>query len=121
MQNNYGYANILMGIFIAWWVNRFFKKYGYNYFETFTLLCFVIGMGMLISALLALFEGVSKINLMGFALIFVFVYITWAIGQFYDKTKFTNYLKAFAAYLLGSLSFIFLGTAIGILIDILKR
>ena len=33
IQKNYGYANILMAIFIAIWIKIFFRKYEYNFFE----------------------------------------------------------------------------------------
>ncbi|MBX2844109.1 MAG: DUF3667 domain-containing protein [Flammeovirgaceae bacterium] len=33
IQKNYGYANILMAIFIAGWIKIFFRKYEYNFFE----------------------------------------------------------------------------------------
>ena len=32
-SKNYGYANILMAILITLWINIFFKKYNYNYYE----------------------------------------------------------------------------------------
>jgi hypothetical protein len=48
IQSNYGYANILMAIFITIWIRIFFRKYDYNFFEITILLCFVMGIGMLI-------------------------------------------------------------------------
>ena len=48
IKANYGYANILMAIFIAMWIKLFFRKYNYNFFEILILLCFVIGVSMLI-------------------------------------------------------------------------
>ena len=30
LQNNYGYANLLMAILISMWIKIFFKKYNYN-------------------------------------------------------------------------------------------
>lgn len=40
VQQNYGYANLLMSIFIAGWLKLFFKKHGYSFFEIIILLCF---------------------------------------------------------------------------------
>jgi len=121
IQNHYGYANILMGIFIAFWLKVFFKKHEYNFFETLILLCFVMGMGMLIYAALALAEGITKIKMMQIAGILGTVYFTWALGQFYDKNKAGSYVKALIAYLLGMLTFSLLTVLLGFLIDLLKR
>jgi hypothetical protein len=33
IQNHYGYANIIIGMFIAFWLKIFFSKYDYNFFE----------------------------------------------------------------------------------------
>ena len=33
ISNNYGYANILMATFIAFWIKILFKKHEYNYYE----------------------------------------------------------------------------------------
>jgi len=121
IQNHYGYANILMGIFIAFWLKVFFKKHEYNFFETLILLCFVMGMGMLIYAALALAEGITKIKMMQIAGILGTVYFTWALGQFYNKNKAGSYVKALIAYLLGMLTFSLLTFLLGFLIDLLKR
>lgn len=32
IQDHYGYANIIMGIFIALWAKLFFRTYNYNFF-----------------------------------------------------------------------------------------
>jgi len=121
VQHHYGYANIIMGIFIAFWIKIFFKKYGYNFFEILILLCFVMGMGMLIFALFALFQGLTKIDLMQVGSIVGFIYLTWAIGQFFDRKKPINYLKAFASYMLGMITSVFFALAIGALTDIIIK
>ena len=48
-------------------------------------------------------------------------YCSWAIGNFYGKTKIINYAKAFFAYMLGMITFFFLATALGILIEIISK
>ena len=121
IQNHYGYANILMGIFIAFWLKVFFRKHDYNFFETLILLCFIMGMGMLIYAFVALAEGITKIKLMQVAGVLGTIYFTWALGQFYDKNKAGSYIKALIAYLLGMLTFSLLTLLTGFLIDLLKR
>ena len=122
VQNNYGYANIIVGIFIAFWTKLFFRKYDYNFFEILILLSFVIGIGMLIYSVFTLFLAITHIDLMQFAGIIGSVYSAWAIAQFFDKSKFSNYIKAFFAYLLGIMSSSIAAILIGALIDlIIKR
>lgn len=121
VQEHYGYANIIMGIFIAFWAKIFFRKYSYNFFEILILLCFVIGMGMLIYSVFAIFQGLTHINVMQIAGLVGFVYCSWAIGQFFDKQKGINYFKAFAAYVLGFLTFSLTAILIGTLIDLIIK
>ena len=117
VQEHYGYSNIIMGVFIAVWTKILFRKYGYNFFEILILLCFVMGIGMLIFAFFAFFQGITKINLMQIAGFVGIAYCTWAIGQFFDKKKPINYLKAFASYMLGMISSGLFAIGLGTLID----
>lgn len=117
VQNHYGYANIIMGVCIALWLKVFFRKYGYNFFEILILLCFVMGVGMLLFAVFAALEGITKIPLMQMAGMTGLVYCTWAIGQFFDQRKAINYFKALASYILGMATFVILATFLGYVID----
>ena len=99
IQNNYGYANILMGIFIAFWTKLLFKKYKYNFYEILIVLCFVMGIGMLIYTVFGLLEAITQLKLLQIGGIIGFIYTSWAIGSFFDKKKKMNYLKALFAYL----------------------
>lgn len=121
VQEHYGYANIIMGIFIAFWIKLFFRKYDFNFFEILILLCFVMGMGMLIFAFFALFQGLTKIDLMQVAGLIGFAYCTWAIGQFFDKKKPLNYVKAFASYVLGMITSMLFAILLGTLIDLIFK
>lgn len=121
VQDHYGYANIIIGLFIAFWTKLFFRKYNYNYFEIIILLCFVMGIGMLIYSVFALFLGLTHIYLMQIAGIVSFIYSAWAIGQFFDKSKFSNYVKALLSYLLGFLTFSLTAILIGTLIDLIIK
>lgn len=105
VHDHYGYANIIMGFFIACWLKIFFRKQDVNIFEIAILLSFVMGMGMLFLAIAAFLKGVTGLNLMAAASFITFAYLSWAIGQFFDRNKFTNYLKAGAAYALGFATF----------------
>ena len=121
MQNHYGYANIIMGICIALMTKIFFKKYGYNFYEILILLCFVMGVGMLIFALFAIFEGILKVKLMQVSAIIAIIYTSWAIGQFFENRKIANFFKAFFAYLLGYLTFVLLSVLFGVVIDLIIK
>jgi hypothetical protein len=121
IQENYGYANIIMAIFIAGWVKLFFRKRDVNIFEILVLLCFVMGMGMLIYAIFGVVQNLINFNLMQVAGIVGFIYLTWAIGQFYGKGKIVNYVKAFSAYILGMIAFTITAILIGSVIDLLAR
>ncbi len=121
IQNHYGYANIIMGIFIAFWLKLFFKKYDYNIFEIVILLCFVMGVGMLIFSVFAIIEGLTQIHLMQISGMIGVVYCSWAIGQFYDKKKVSNYLKALGAYVLGMITFCIAALLLGPLVDLIIK
>lgn len=121
IQNHYGYSNIIMGVFIAFWLKLFFRKYDYNFFEILILLCFVMGMGMLIFSVFALFEGLTKINLMQASGMIGVLYCTWAIGQFFDKNKAISYFKALVSYMLGIMTFSASAMLLGFLIDLLIK
>jgi len=107
IQNNYGYVNILMAIFISGWIKIFFKKYGYNLFEILILLCFVMGIGMLLFAFFGIVDSLTDLKVIDKGFVIGMLYIPWAIGQFFDQKKYINYLKAFVSYFLGMMTFLF--------------
>ncbi len=117
IQGHYGYANIMIGIFIAYWLKLFFKKNGFNLFEIIIMLCFTLGMTMLIYSLFALIEGITHTSIMIYASMVAYAYAIWSIGQFFDPTKIANYLKALAAYFLGYLTLTIIIFIIGTTID----
>jgi hypothetical protein len=119
VQGNYGYANIIMAFFIGIWLNIFFKKYQFNFFEILIVLCFVMGMGMLIYSVFGILQGLTHIKSMQVALIVGFFYTTFAVGQFFDKRKLMSYFKAFIAYLLGTITSFLAALVIGIIIDLI--
>lgn len=121
IQGHYGYANIIMGIFIALWTKLFFRKHKLNIFEILILLCFVIGMGMLIYSVFAIIQGLTHFRVMQIAGFVGFVYTTWAIGQFYEKGKAINYVKAFFAYILGMITFALTAIIIGVIVDLIIK
>ncbi|WP_428224976.1 DUF3667 domain-containing protein [Flavobacterium sp.] len=121
IEAHYGYANIIMGIFISMWLKLFFNKFGYNLFELLILLCFVMGIAMLIFSLFAVLQGMLGVKLVNIGGILGIVYCAWSIGHFYGKDKISNYIKALLAYLLGMLTFSILAFFLGLAIDTLVK
>ncbi len=121
IQSHYGYANLIMGGFIAFWLKLFFRKHQFNFFEILILLCFVMGMEMLIFSVFGFIQGLTNLNVMNIGGMVGVGYCSWAIGHFFGKTQIINYSKAFIAYILGMITFIFLATALGISIDIIIK
>ncbi len=124
VQAHYGYANIMMGFFIALVVQLFFRKYKYNFYEITVLLCFVMGQGMLLITFVSFFYRVLSYNVyITIFSVIALAYPTWAIGQFFDKGKTASYVKAFFAYIAGYLLFyvaiILIGLAADLIIKIL--
>lgn len=117
--DNYGYGNLIMDISIAFWIKIIFKKYSYNFYEILILLCYVMGMGMLILALFGTAESITNLKVLQFGGIVFFLYIVWAIGQFFDKTKLWNYGKALIAYMVGFIFFTIVVLLLGRGIDLL--
>ncbi len=120
IQNYYGYANILMASFIAGWIKVFFRKYEYNLFEILILLCFVMGIGMLIYTVFGIIESTTKIQILHVGGIIGIIYTSWAIGQFFDKNKKINFLKGFLSYLLGMITFFLAAIVLGMGIDLIQ-
>ncbi|MFD2910120.1 DUF3667 domain-containing protein [Flavobacterium ardleyense] len=120
VSNNYGYSNILMGIFIAFWIKIFFKKYGYNFFEILILLCFVMGIGMLLFSFFGIANSLFDLNIIDKGYLIGILYILWAIVLFFDKKKVLNYPKAVISYFLGMITFMIVIFMIGGLIDYIK-
>jgi hypothetical protein len=121
VEAHYGYSNILMGVFIALWLKLFFKKHPYNFFEILILICFIMGMGMLIAALFSVAEALLKVKLMKISGVLLIIYISWAIGQFFDQKKLMSYVKAFTAYLLGMVTFTLIVMLTGFVADSLFK
>lgn len=105
VSKNYGYSNILMGIFIAFWIRIFFKKYSYNFYEILILLCFVMGIGMLLFAFFGIADSLINLKIIDKGYLIGIIYILWAIVQFFDKKKFINYPKVIFSYFLGMITF----------------
>ena len=117
IEAHYGYANIIMGIFIGYWLKLLFLKSRYNIFEILIMLCFVMGIGMLIFAIFAVVDALLHINSHMVATGAIMAYCTWAIGQFFNEKKVLSYVLAFIGYSVGMLSFWTVAVLTGIIID----
>lgn len=115
-SQNYGYANILMAIFIAMWIRIFFRKHNYNYYEIYTLLCYLIGNSVLIYTLLGIVETIVDFPVLQLGIFAVSIYCSWGIAQFFDQHKKMNYIKGFLSYLFGIVTslILFFGVGIGL-------
>ncbi len=121
LQEYSGYANILIGVFVAFWVKIFFRKFDYNLSEILVLLCFVFGIEMLIFSVLGILQAFIHFDVMQISSYLVVIYFTWAIGQFFDRKKAISYIKAFLSYILGMFVFMVLFILVGTLIDVMIK
>jgi len=117
VTKNYGYTNILMSIFMALWIKVFFRKQDYNFFEILILLCFVIGIGMLIFALFGILDSLIDLKIIDKGFFLGILYVSWGIGQFFTGNKWLNSLKGFLSYILGLMSFTLLILVVGMFLD----
>ncbi len=123
MMDNYGYSNLLMILPITLWTLLFFRKHKYNFYETFIIISYVMGMGMLMFSIEPI---INKILPQAFiitetvVIIISFIYMSWAIGQVYKK-KFKNYIKALFAYILGFFTFQIVVIIIGTSYDLMTK
>ncbi len=87
-QNNLGYSQLIMGVFIGFWIKLFYRKSNYNIYEILVLLSFILGEAFIILGTFILLAATFKspvIALIG-TLIY-FIYIIWGIGQFFGEKK----------------------------------
>lgn len=121
IKSNYGYGNLIIAIFIAFWTKILFKKYGYNFYELLILLCYLLGIGMLIFAVFGIIDGLTKSSIIRFGGGAFVIYYSWAVGQFFDKKKYLNYFKAFLSFFLGLLTFTIVILLTGRLINLIIK
>ncbi len=117
ISSHYGYSNFFMAFFIAFWLKVFFRKYRYNFFEILILLCFLMGVGMLIFAFYGVLDYLTNFKIIDKGFLIGVLYITWGIGQFFDKKKVINYFKAFLSYMLGMIFFTITAMILGAIIS----
>ena len=120
LNNNIGYTNLIIGIFIALWIRVFVRNY--NIYEIIIMLCFVLGETTLILSLAFVIGDVTNNGfiVLGLMLIF-FLYPVWSIGQFFGKKKLINYIKSLVVIILGYMSYLFFLILIGYFLNILQN
>lgn len=118
---NYGYTNILMSFSIAFWVRVFFRKHDYNFFEILILLCFVIGVGMLIFSFFGIISTLTDLSILDKGFLIGVLYISWGIGDFFKNRKILNFFKGFACYMLGMLTFAIAMILVGLMFDLINK
>jgi len=119
-QENSGYTNLFIGLFMAFGIKLFFRKAGYNLSEIYVLICYVFGLTTLFDALGLIFQAITHLNLFNFLFATELIYITWAVGQFFHEKKVASYMKAFLSLFFGFLILSFLLVLVGIMIAIIK-
>lgn len=116
IKSYYGYTNLFIGVFIALWSLLLFREQNYNFFEILVLLCYVIGVEMVIMAIFGFLEHVSSWKVTDLGGNLMLLYTTWATGLFFGG-RWHSYLKALLAYILGYSTFSFLIFGIAAFID----
>lgn len=123
VQNNYGYANLLLLVPITLWARFLFSDYKYNLYETFVVMSLVMAEGMLLYTLHVVlnftFPTIALLNefIMGFIML---VYLTWSIGQFYEGKR-LSYFKALLSYVLGMTTFQVVIVIVGTILSIVLK
>ncbi|WP_336513845.1 DUF3667 domain-containing protein [Pollutibacter soli] len=118
ISENYSYANLVEIFFIGLFVCLFFRRKGFNYFENIVLLCYVTGFAMLIGVLFMIAGYVFKSEtITSYYPWILFLYIVWAIGQFYDHRNAVSYLKALLAYVVGFFTFVILSIILAMVLE----
>lgn len=119
ITKNYGFTNIIMAVFIALWVKILFRKYDYNLFEILILLYFIIGMQMFFLAVFGSVESITNLSILDKGSLFAVLYVSWAMGRFFDHKKRWYFLKGFFSYMLGIMTFLVVVMVFGGLIDMI--
>ena len=118
---NRGYAAIILGLLMAFWLKLFFRKSGYNLFEIFILLCFVSGITSLWMSVVSFFQGILHLNLLMVSIFISLIYHFWAIGQFFDGKKVGSYVKAFLSWVVGVIAICFILTIVAVIEFIVRN
>lgn len=120
IQENYGYANLLLIFPIIIWLKIFFRKFKYNFYELFVLVSFIMGFGMILFSFQLILDYFSPKNIGINTLIvnlILLIYTAYALADFFGFT-FKNFIKTFSSYVLGFLTFQLIITIIAMVYDV---
>jgi Protein of unknown function (DUF3667) len=120
-NSNLGYYNICLGILVAFFLKLLFYKSKYNLFEVLVLMCYIIGIDILLAAITGLFSTIFHFNFMKLYAFVCFIYTSWAIANFYGKNKWYNYIKSLVAFVLGLIVLSFLPEVLGFIVDLIIK
>lgn len=82
LNGHIGYACLLIGITIAFWIAIFFKKHQYNIYEIIVLLCYSMGQALLIITLFTIAGQITKLSILttiGIMSSYVYILVNWSI------------------------------------------
>ena len=106
LNSHIGYACLLIGITIAFWISIFFKRHNYNIYEIIVLLCYSMGQALLFITIFTLLSYLTKIKILPtIGIISSYLYIFWSIGQFFGEKKIINYVKSALCCVFGAITF----------------
>jgi hypothetical protein len=120
-NSNLGYYNLCLGFFVALFLKIVFFKSKYNFYEVLILMCYIIGVDMLLAAVTGLFSILLHFDFMKTYAFVCFIYTSWAIANFYGKDKWYNYIKAFVAFVLGLILLTFFPNIMGSIINLVIK
>ncbi|TXI89248.1 MAG: DUF3667 domain-containing protein [Burkholderiaceae bacterium] len=121
VHTHYGYANFLMAILVAMCSRVVFFREKFNVFETWILIAYCMATAMLMITLSlpaqAFFPHLRFVVVASFYLPFVWMF--YAMGDFYGRPLWINMLLSALAYGLGMLGFEGLVRGMGWVLDVL--
>lgn len=116
-NSHIGYAQLIMAIFIAFWIKLFYRKFKFNIYEILILLSYVLGQAlMMLGTFIILADIFKSENIATIGVAIYFSYIIWAIGQFFGEKNFINYIKSLLVYILGNATYLFVLVSIAYLL-----
>ena len=102
INSNIGYSQLVLGVFVAFWVKIFFKKQQYNIYEIMVLLSYIFAEALLVLITIIILGNVFKSGIVSSAGVAIYLfYIVWGVGQFFGERKVFNYIKSALTFVFG--------------------
>lgn len=107
INSNIGYSQLVLGVFVAFWLKIFFKKQKYNIYEIVVLLSYIFAEALLILLTIIILGNIFESGVVGSAGVGIYLfYIVWGIGQFFGEKKFLNYVKSALSFVFGVFTYL---------------